>query len=333
MTARMERWKEDYITKNYLNMPVQDIAIHLELSLQSVYTKAFRLGLKKDLHCWSEDEMQHLKKHYANEFTTDISKVINRTPGSIKRMASLLGVKKEQCLTNTLPVNHHYFDISGHNQYYILGFWAADGCVSKGNRHANYVIRFSQKEKGILEKIRKEFDSQHTITSSMQDGTQYYSFSFTSNQVYEFLYQFFDMPIERKSLTLKWPKSLPDKYACDFLRGLIDGDGAISCRESRGTYYLSFCTASKSMIDGFTMCIERHIGLSAKIYEYKNMYSIRYYGTKAACIAHFLYKDAELYLDRKYQKYLQMLEWLKGRRRQKLPPKTERLFSDILTVS
>eukprot|EP01083_Nonionella_stella_P269665 912656_1 len=44
----------------------------------------------------------------------------------------------------------------------------------------------------------------------------------------------------RKSLTLKWPANMPDKFASHFVRGYFDGDGCIHYRKVRKSCSVSF---------------------------------------------------------------------------------------------
>jgi len=64
--------------------------------------------------------------------------------------------------------------------------------------------------------------------------------------------------VPRKTLTLKFPNKIPEKYMPDFMRGVMDGDGSISFRirgnsKSSRCYY---CSSSLSFITGINKYLD-----------------------------------------------------------------------------
>ena len=77
-------------------------------------------------------------------------------------------------------INHNYFDVLGANQYYLLGFFAADGNSEKTSK-SGYTIRWQLKDLELVKKIKKEFDSEHKITTRCNRGRKYYGIAFASS--------------------------------------------------------------------------------------------------------------------------------------------------------
>ena len=74
----------EYITENYNNMTVKEIAIALNKSEGSVSNAARKLGLLKQSHKpWSNEEIEYLKNNYIQKTSEEIAKYLGRTVHSI----------------------------------------------------------------------------------------------------------------------------------------------------------------------------------------------------------------------------------------------------------
>lgn len=318
----------DFLQEYYTTKSPKWIAKQISRTINSIHVKASRLGLVSWV-AWTQKEKDYLRQSYYKVPIVEMAKVLGKKKGTISAMACAMGLSHHK---NTIPPNHNYFNDFKARQSWVLGFWAADGCISIRENRAPSIF-FSQKERDILEKICAEFEWQGKI--SLLKGTRghCYNAGFTSQPIYDFMHSFFNCSLERKSNTLKWPSKLPVEYSRDFCRGLVDGDGCIRIRYDNVPMF-SFASGSLSIATGFVQQIFSDIGIQLKVHKRKSgVYISECGGTKAVCIAHYLYHNSELHLDRKYQIYLKMLGWLKGRRRQKLSPKAESLFSNILQGS
>ena len=110
------------------------------------------------------------------------------------------------------------------NLWYIVGFIATDGNLSKDERHIN----ITSKDRCILISIRKALGiTQKKIgrkSRSNETAKKYSVLQFSDVNFYGFLESI--GLTRRKSLTLS-PLKIPQEYFIDFLRGVIDGDGNI----------------------------------------------------------------------------------------------------------
>ena len=94
----------------------------------------------------------------------------------------------------------------------------------------------------------------------MQNGKKYYTIGLSSKKIVSDLLKF--NIVERKSLIVKYPDNLEDKFFWSFLRGMFDGDGSFLLQQSRkgqrvadGRFQL--CSASLSMITTIKSILER----------------------------------------------------------------------------
>lgn len=127
----------------------------------------------------------------------------------------------------------------------------------------------------------------------------------------------------RQSLTLKYPSKgvVPENLEKDFLRGYFDGDGCLSfC--SRYTHrpdrnpeklykkeqWIFYVNGTKDFLTGFQRFLPEPTII--KQITSKGTCRIKCGGNrKIKSLMNALYSDANIYLDRKYEKYLQLINY------------------------
>jgi len=113
-----------------------------------------------------------------------------------------------------------------------------------------------------------------------------------------------------KSYTVNYP-DINSKYDKHFIRGIIDGDGSFSGKK-KANAMLSIC-GSEKLLYGIYLRIKEHLKISTqsfshvgkkdtKKYKMKNFCVIRYGEKFTRLIADWIYKDATIFLVRKYEK-------------------------------
>lgn len=102
-------WIKDeilYLKHEFARGNIKKIAKALNRSTYSIYKKADRLGLKREVRTnpsknpWTENELTYLKKHYPTMNTVKLGIQMNRSPDSIATYASNLGIRKNKKLTS-----------------------------------------------------------------------------------------------------------------------------------------------------------------------------------------------------------------------------------------
>ena len=114
--------------------------------------------------------------------------------------------------------------------------------------------------------------------------------------------------VPNKSLVLKFPDYLSDDMLPHFIRGYFDGDGYIV--DAKSGYYRINLTSTKDFCISVQNIVFNLFGMNSHIYPASNKNGITSVLTlsKKHDIKTFLdwiYKDAELYLERKYKRYIE----------------------------
>ncbi len=97
------------------------------------------------------------------------------------------------------------------------------------------------------------------------------------------------------------------KESRDFWRGAVDGDGGVYRYTRIDQVFL--CGTLETIFDFIVFC-SKHAGVKEKYPSKASgvvLYQVSYYGQDARKVATLLYKDACVYLERKYQKYLEIV--------------------------
>lgn len=190
---------------------------------------------------------------------------------------------------------------------YILGFFAADGCMIKNNRGAHF-IEFHITDKDILEKIRTALKSSHKISKRERNfkWKPVYRLQIGSKKMFEDLTLLGISPA--KSKTLKLPL-IPDEYLKDFVRGYFDGDGNVYAnkykRKGRNklsiTLLSGFTCGSKDFLKSLHEKLAGAANLSGGTLFNRDGYYRLYYSVNDSCkLYKFMYNtESNLFLPRK----------------------------------
>jgi hypothetical protein len=207
-------------------------------------------------------------------------------------------------------VNDSFFDsIDTEEKAYILGFLAADGCISRNKYEIGFTLKRTDKE--ILEKIAKAMNS--TFPISEQTGrygsehpiTEKIRLRIGSQQIWKKVQELgFSFA---KSLILKFPKEevISNELIHHFMRGYFDGDGTVFIENQSGTIRCG-------IISTYSFCEDflKNLNLSLPVTiskEKRSKEDVWYFSIARKRLVidtyNFLYKDATIYLDRKKEKF------------------------------
>lgn len=244
---------------------------------------------------------------------------------SFKEISDLLGfisrVLKENNINtkrkNRYILNENYFNhIDTQDKAYILGLLYADGFV--GDEHYNNVV-LGMKDKDIIEKIAKCIDYSGEIKKGNKGGfknsTYSYIINFSSKIMTNDLRRYGLYP--NKSLTMKYFPLIPKELERHFIRGYFDGDGTVVLSKNSSYYkgkdfikkyeyptiQIGFL-GTESFVEKLAekMCLKNCIIINTKTPLIKEL---RISSKKESFrIFQFLYDDADIFLERKYKKWL-----------------------------
>lgn len=206
----------------------------------------------------------------------------------------------------------NYFKRQNENMAYILGLIASGGSVSK--KENLVAIQLQEKDKDILEQIRKITKVQRPLEEYIRKETNHKIFSFRnwSSEWKKDLLHYGIVP--QKTFTLKPPTFLDKKYIIDYIRGYFDGDGSMYEVKSQNRTFFEISGASKEVIDWMrdSLINQYHILLNQELKETLPngtiMYKIKI-GNKQELLKLFnlFYKDKILFLKRKKEKFENLL--------------------------
>lgn len=186
-------------------------------------------------------------------------------------------------------IDKTYFDNPNtEKSAYWAGFIAADGYIYKPNKYVRLEINI--KDKQHLELLGND------IRKNVTDYSKHNSCKLTISSIHivNILEQY--NITQNKSVTLKFPTNINAENIHHFIRGYFDGDGS---------FYKIYDIVGnqqflQSLIDSLPFKCEY------SIYKPKdeNSYVLRIRTKSLKQFFEFMYKDATIYLERKYQKQL-----------------------------
>jgi hypothetical protein len=300
----LNQWSNQEILKLkelYPTLRVKDLVSHFpKRNRFTIAAKALNLHLES-AKLWQQRDNSLLRTKFANSPKPELLKLLpGRTWLAIMAQAERLGVNRNRKKPK-LYVNENYFNKWSPNMAYVLGFILADGCIIRGTyKGYSDSLKFGVqlKDRDILEKIKVEFRSEHSISITRNAA----HFCICSQKIVNRL----------KHLGITYQKSLretvpnvPNKYTKKFIRGLIDGDGGISIDSKNyptlrlygGINTINFVRKYFwNNFKAFSTISKRQSKLAPNIY----LCYIAYRTNTAIRLINFLYKDAKIFLDRKY---------------------------------
>lgn len=266
---------------------------------------------------WLQAKFKELK--YAQRIGKEIG-VSGDTIEYWRRKFNILKENDNQA-NRKYTLNENYFSvIDNEDKAYWLGFIMADGCVTKSQPNKPYnrfEINLKIEDFSHLEKLNKLMEyNKPLITKSVSSRghiSEICQLRVNSAKLCADLMKHDICPNKTGKECI--PESVPKELLRHFLRGFFDGDGTLYSDEKN--LYCSICGSSKHMIDQVKELVKEELDIDLYINERKE-YSVPFYitGTKSQqnvkLFLDYIYKDANIYLDRKYNKYLSHYAPLSG---------------------
>ncbi|MBI2523150.1 hypothetical protein HYW19_02050 [Candidatus Woesearchaeota archaeon] len=269
------------------------------------------MSLNKQIY-WEKSEEDILSNNFSNSSREKLENLLpKRTWKSIRRKAERMNMKRMDYFKSLRPKNHHFFKKWSEEMAYILGFIAADGCIAKNRSSYKLYFSIHEKDKDLLEKIRKILAPKNKVSYYKKE--RMYHFSFASTEMYNDLMKL-GVTI-RKTFTIMPPK-IPKEYLRHYLRGLFDGDGCIHIFKRKDcvrTLPSVSLVGNINMVNYVRKVFNNLTNSKLKAYKITAKYGnimgkLNYTCKNAVKILDFLYKNSNIYLDRKYKKCLHIKE-------------------------
>lgn len=263
---------------------------------------------------FTQAEEIKIEKLYENGIgLTTICKQFGCSSIPTKNMLKERGVKlrnaEEAHEYQKMAIDENFFDnIDSQDKAYILGFLYADGTNYIGYKKQEYAIslKLQYSDINILERMREKLKMERKIRKydRKSDGRSYACLEIKNKHMSLQLNELGVFP--NKTFITKFPNYLRDDLVPHFLRGLMDGDGCIA----KNLKTISFA-GSHEMMCGVVQQFEKYLGFTAHIVKIK-----RSPGISSVAVAkmeykvkliEWLYKDADLKLERKYDLAMQII--------------------------
>ena len=240
----------------------------------------------------------------------ELAQILERHPSTISKIARQIGVKLPKSYPRKYPIKEDLFDDLTENSVYLLGFIAADGSILESRGHPSVLeIALAEKDKYHLIKLRNLICED--IPVRLKEKYKAVVCSFCSVKLVENLSKFGIVP--RKSLTLQFPKNIPNNLIRHFVRGYFDGDGHVRQRINKryGHEYpaleFSMLGTKDFLIDiKRFFCLEyaKDVGCLEDLNNYgKNVFRLTFSTRSAREFGNWIYKDCTIKLDRKFDVY------------------------------
>lgn len=294
------------------------IASEIGVSLGTVVKELKRQGVEviAQPNKFSLDEDEVLRLYATGMSLTNIAKSLEVSRGVITRV-----VKNKGCvigLINNKTHTHHcdfFKTIDTEEKAYWLGFIYADGCVSSrefGNGKYCLEIGLARVDIDHLSKFKESVNTTSPIITrtSTLNGKGYESCRITIHDK-EFVNHLIHLGCTpRKSLTLTFPteEQVPEHLVRHFIRGYFDGDGSVYWDSGRKLSGVSFnLLGTEKFLKGVLRVFESEVyGFTPVSIYSKGDSKVKFIlksGKQAISILNYLYKDANILLDRKFNKF------------------------------
>src|SRR5690606_14525028 len=204
-------------------------------------------------------------------------------------------------------INELFDKIDTPEKAYFLGFLYADGNV---NKNLNQVtLKLKESDIHILNDIKKTFEIGNKLYFDRPaniNAENQYSLKIINKKIRDNFVKHGVIP--RKTWKLSYPFWLEKHLHSHFVRGYFDGDGCLSIDYKRNNATISIC-GTWQMCSDLKFIFENYVGVKSVISSDRKIFRIiirRYSSVLDTCA--WMYKGANLKLNRKYEKYQCVME-------------------------
>lgn len=307
--------EKEFIIKNYSTMSNEKLEENIGIAKHKIIHFANSMGLEKEIYNYfTEDEKQYILDNYNRISNSEIAETIGYTTKQVSAFGWRKGLLRDII---RYDVDIQYFDkIDNEHKAYWLGFLYADGAIVESKRNdvvktLCFRLELKADDESHIERFNNDINSNYPIRQRLANGKYPSSAVAISNK------EFCDILIRqgctlRKSLTLKFPSEniVPKDLVNHFIRGYFDGDGSISVGKTRKRYTINFVGTMDFLTD-LQNVVNQEMGLPlAKIQHGGCGQAYKLYWGSIPNVKiwyDYLYKDATVYLDRKYERFQMFL--------------------------
>ena len=259
---------------------------------------------------WTNEQVAYIIDKYTKENYTlkQLGREFGCNYGTIRNLLNKHNIDSRGNKQGYPRDEFYFYAIDTPEKAYWLGFLYADGCVhnnfyeiSINITDEEHVKKFKQAIGATNHKITKIIDKRLKLAKPL------YAFSIKDKQLHSDLIKWGCIP--QKSLKLEKIPNIPRDYVSHFIRGYFDGDGSLHYLQGTNNFRISFI-GTKKFLNDIQKELGTHVSLQSGIAG--KAFVLQIAGRKQVeRILKYMYKDSSenMYLNRKYQRYLDCLEW------------------------
>ena len=201
---------------------------------------------------------------------------------------------------------------------YLFGLFGTDGSIKRtsDNNHISSLV-LELKDQDIIEKI---FNILPDCSTSERIRNTNFKKNYHSYILYCYNKEFINwcennnFPLQNKTNAINIPNEYEER---DFWRGIIDGDGSLGMKNIEEQPFVNLTTKSDFLKEAYCDFIYKITDFRPNCNRNKrdDIYNITLHGEKAIKILKTIYENADIYIDRKYNIYLNLLSWKKKERK------------------
>lgn len=274
---------------------------------------SIRGGRKKKVDSLTPEQLRSIELMYKEGKTLqEIASIIGFHKQTIGNIIKEKGFSRPNNNRVNKRINSSYFSIiDSEEKAYWLGFLFTDGSVDHYGVTGRIRLQLQKIDVDILEKYKECLCLDCKIIEDKQRNLV--SVEFTDEQIFNDLSKYGIVPNKTYECKHIPFNKIPPQFLVHFIRGLYDGDGCLTMSEDCSTdVTFGFTSYYESIVQEFQLAIDNLIN---KTTHNKNVYTNTWHTNwrgrlQILSILDILYKDSNIYLDRKYQKYLKLKDSL-----------------------
>lgn len=210
-----------------------------------------------------------------------------------------IAARKTSETSRRYRLDESFFDwINSEAKAYWLGFVTADG----GIKPDCIDMKLQARDIGHLKKMADAMQADHPISlKETKRGNKSYPYAHLQISSLRLLQALAQLGVgPNKSFTVQPCLELPEHLLAHYWRGVVDGDGCITCSGRFHSQWTLKLVGNRYMVEGFRRFISLQVHSKAQIKPKYSVFEINYTGNiLARRIVEILYDKACVYLDRK----------------------------------
>lgn len=305
--GNIEDYKDDILNRFDSGWSAISISKELKISKPTILKVLHNNGRKLVCDVNYDNLLKDKKEVVINLYksgksTCEIAKIVNHAQSEIWKLLNKADVDTSDWKYN---VDETFFEkIDTEEKAYILGWMYSDGNVMPDGKLR---ISIQISDRVIIDKITKILNYDGPIREKIKKGNRKTQIELCVNRK-KMVYDLMKLGcIPNKSMVLKMPTfdQVPENLFNHFIRGVFDGDGSIS------TDGIANITTTDIFNDKLSDYLTKLLGITTRKYYRKkgrNTCSLHFNKQKSTIgFLTWLYGDATIWLDRKYEKWQKIL--------------------------